>query len=84
MHYIYKTHDTCATKIEFDLNEGIVTNVEFTGGCNGNLQAIPVLIDGLKAEDVIKKISEIRCGNRTTSCAGQLAEGLSQAIAEQL
>lgn len=82
MHYIYKTHDTCSTQIEFDLDGKIVTNVKFTGGCNGNLQAIPLLVDGWNAEDVIAKVGNVKCGKRPTSCAGQLAEALSTALAE--
>ena len=84
MHYTYRTHDTCSTKVEFDLTQGLVSNVKFTGGCSGNLQAIPLLIDGWRAEDVIKKVSDVRCGDRHTSCVGQLAEGLRRAMAGEL
>lgn len=84
MHYIYRTHDTCAQKIEFDLENNVVTNVAFTGGCSGNLQAIPLLIEGWQAEDVIQRVKEVRCGIRSTSCAGQLAEALSLALSGEL
>lgn len=84
MHYVYHTQDTCATQIEFDLQDDIVSNVKFTGGCNGNLKAIPLLIDGWNAEEVIQRVSGVQCGNRPTSCAGQLAKALSLALSGAL
>ena len=80
MHYIYHTQGTCSSKIEFDLNERIVSNVQFTGGCNGNLQAIPLLVEGWDAEEVIRRVGGVCCGERMTSCAGQLARALSKAL----
>lgn len=80
MHYNFKTKDTCATQIEFDLEDGIVRNVKFTGGCNGNLKAIPILIDGMSASEVIEKLSEVKCGRRPTSCTAQLTVALKQAL----
>ena len=56
MSYIYKTKGTCSTEIELDLDGNIVRNVKFTGGCNGNLQAIPKLVEGLTVEQVEEKI----------------------------
>ena len=79
MRYKYKTKNTCSSEINFDLDAGIVTNVNFKGGCNGNLKAIPLLIDGWKAEDVIEKLRGVRCGMRPTSCADQLATALMAA-----
>ena len=79
MHYKYKTKNTCSTEIDFDLDGGIVTNVQFKGGCSGNLKAIPLLIDGWKAEDVIEKLRGVKCGWRPTSCADQLAAALTAA-----
>jgi uncharacterized protein (TIGR03905 family) len=80
MHYTYQTENTCSSQINFDLNEGIVSNVTFTGGCNGNLKAIPALIEGLPARDVARKLSNITCGRRPTSCADQLARALNRAM----
>lgn len=69
----YNTHGTCSTEVNFDLNDGIVTNVKFKGGCPGNLQAISSLIEGMSAEEVVKKLKGITCGEKTTSCTDQLA-----------
>ena len=69
----YNTHGTCSTEVNFDLNDGIVTNVKFKGGCPGNLQAISSLLEGMSAEEVVKKLKGITCGEKTTSCTDQLA-----------
>ena len=82
MHHSYKTQSTCASRIDFDLENGIVKNVRFTGGCDGTLTAIPILIDGWKAEDVIAKLKGVRCGFKNTSCTDQLARALEQALKE--
>ena len=62
MSYLYKTKGTCSTQIEVDLDGNIVKNVKFTGGCHGNLQAIPRLVEGMTVEEVERRISGIRCG----------------------
>ena len=82
MEYTYETKNTCSTIIKFTLNGNIVTNVEFVGGCPGNLQAIPKLVDGMTVEEIEKKISGIICGRRGTSCADQLAKAVRQAYEE--
>ncbi len=74
MGYLYKTHGTCSTLIEVELDGNIVKNVVFTGGCNGNLQAIPRLVSGMTIEEVEQKIGGISCGGRPTSCGDQLAK----------
>ena len=76
----YNTHGTCATKINFDLNDGIVRNVEFIGGCQGNLHAISTLLEGMPAEEVVKKLKGITCGDKTTSCTDQLAIALQEQL----
>ena len=76
MHYEYKTENTCSTLIEMDIDGGVVSNIKFTGGCNGNLKAIPVLVDGMKAEDIAARLSGITCGRRPTSCSDQLAKAV--------
>lgn len=82
MHYTYQTQGTCSTRIDFELENGIVHNVSFQGGCNGNLKAIPALIEGKSAEEVVSRISGIQCGFRDTSCADQLARALKAALSE--
>jgi uncharacterized protein (TIGR03905 family) len=79
MHYEYTPHDVCSTKIEFDLNGGKMTNLHFTGGCNGNLKAIGILTEGMDADDVIAKLQGNSCGGRPTSCADQLTKALIEA-----
>ena len=84
MKYTFKTKNTCAREIEFELKENIVTNVKFLGGgCPGNLQAIPKLVEGMKVDEVIEKLEGIRCGLKSTSCADQLVQGLKVAINNQ-
>ena len=83
MHYQYKTERTCSTLIEMDINDGIVTNVQFTGGCNGNLKAVPRLVDGMKAEDIAEKLSGVTCGFKGTSCGDQLAKAVLAAKAAE-
>ena len=71
MKYVYKTKGTCSTLIELELEGNIVHNVKFTGGCNGNLQAIPKLVEGLTVEQVEQKIGGISCNGRGTSCVSR-------------
>ena len=73
MEYIYKTKGTCSSKIRLDINDDVVTNVVFTGGCDGNLKAIPRLVDGMTVEQIEEKCKGIHCGFKSTSCADQLA-----------
>ena len=80
MSYLYKPKGTCSTLIEVELDGNIVKNVKFTGGCNGNLQAIPKLVEGLTVEQVEQKISGISCNGRGTSCGDQLAKACRFAL----
>ncbi len=80
MTYTYKTQGTCSRKITFDLEDGIVKNVNFEGGCNGNLKGISALVEGRPAEEVISSISGITCGFKSTSCPDQLAKALHEAL----
>ncbi|MCC8150618.1 MAG: TIGR03905 family TSCPD domain-containing protein [Lachnospiraceae bacterium] len=73
MEYHYKTQNTCSTNIKLDIEGNISRNIEFTGGCNGNLKAIPRLVDGWTVEQIEEKCKGITCGRRPTSCADQLA-----------
>lgn len=80
MHYEYKTKGTCASRITFDVEDGVVKNVAFTGGCNGNLQAVSRLVEGLTVEEVKQRCGGIRCGFKSTSCADQLVTALQEAL----
>lgn len=79
MKYTYRTKGTCSRSISFDIEDGVVRNVQFEGGCNGNLKGIGSIVDGMKVEDVIDKLSGIRCGFKSTSCPDQLAQALREA-----
>ena len=79
MKYTYKTKGTCSSLIELELEGNVVHNVKFTGGCNGNLQAIPRLVEGLTVEEVESKIKGISCNGRGTSCGDQLARACREA-----
>lgn len=80
MEYIYTTENTCARNIKVEINGNIITNVEFLGGgCNGNLKAIPRLVDGWTVEQIEEKLSGITCGRRPTSCADQLVRAAKEA-----
>lgn len=74
----FQTRGTCAAAIDIEVNDGIVESVKFLGGCNGNTQAVSILVKGMKVEDVIDRLKGIRCGFRTTSCPDQLAQALEQ------
>ena len=79
MEYTYKTRGTCSSKITFDFNGGVVSNIRFTGGCNGNLKGISALCEGKTADEIEKTLKGIRCGFRETSCPDQLARAVREA-----
>lgn len=80
MHYEYHTRGTCSSVISFDIDEqDHISNVSFTGGCNGNLKAVSSLVDGLTVDEIEKKVKGIECGFKGTSCADQLAQAVRQA-----
>lgn len=75
--YRYNTSGTCSKMIEFELtDDGVVGNVVFYGGCDGNLKGISALVQGMNVDDAIKKLTGIRCGMKATSCPDQLAQAL--------
>ncbi|MBE5945204.1 MAG: TIGR03905 family TSCPD domain-containing protein [Lachnospiraceae bacterium] len=76
----YRTKGTCSQTIDFDIVDGKVTNVKFFGGCNGNLQGIAKLVEGMTPEEVIAKLEGIKCGFRPTSCPDQLATALKETL----
>jgi len=78
MQYEYKTKGTCSQRIFFDIEEGKVKNVQFVGGCNGNLKGIAALVEGMDLAEVISRVEGIRCGMKATSCPDQLAQALKE------
>ena len=81
MRHIYQTHGTCSQQITIDLSDdGIIQDVCFLGGCNGNLQGISSLVIGQPAERIIERLEGIRCGYKATSCPDQLAHALREAL----
>lgn len=82
MTYEYKTKGTCSSRITFDLDGDVVTNVKFTGGCNGNLKGISSIVDGMTVEEISKKLDGITCGFKSTSCPDQLAKAVTEAYKE--
>jgi uncharacterized protein (TIGR03905 family) len=76
----YKTTGTCSTSIDLDVVDGIVRNVKFTNGCNGNLQGIARLVEGMRGEDAIEKLRGIKCGFKNTSCPDQLSYAIEEAM----
>ena len=83
MSYTYKTKGTCSTQIEVELDGEIVKDVKFTGGCHGNLQAIPRLVEGMTVDEVERRLSGISCHTKGTSCGDQLAKALREAYEAQ-
>lgn len=84
MRYTYYTSGTCSTQIDFEIDDqGILRDVQFYGGCDGNLQGISILARGMKVTDIISKFQGIRCGYKSTSCPDQLATALSEVMAKK-
>lgn len=80
MNVSYTPSGVCSRNISFDLEDGIVKNVKFIGGCNGNLQGIGKLVEGMKAEEVITRLESINCNGKGTSCPDQLARAIKANI----
>lgn len=79
MRYTHKNNGVCAVAVSFDLEGDVVSNIEFTGGCNGNLKAISKLVDGMTVDQIEEKLKGNLCGSKNTSCADQFAIGVRQA-----
>ncbi len=73
---------TCSSRIDFEIDGDILKSVQFTGGCNGNLKGIAALVEGMRVEDVIKRLEGTKCGFKQTSCPDQLATALKAALRE--
>ena len=79
MEFTCKTQGVCSREITFEIEDGKVKNVQFFGGCNGNLKGIGALVEGMNVDEVIARVEGIRCGSKTTSCPDQLAQALKAA-----
>lgn len=74
----YQTNGTCSREINFEVVDGKLHNVRYTGGCNGNLQGVSALVEGMDVHEAIAKLKGIKCGYKQTSCPDQLARALEQ------
>ena len=80
---VYKTRGVCSQLINFEVEDGKIKNVSFVGGCNGNLQAVGRLVEGMTTDEAVKRLKGICCGPNTTSCGDQLARAIEQAKSEE-
>ncbi len=78
MTYTYKTKGTCSTNIELEVEDGVIKDIAFWGGCSGNLQGISRLVIGMPVDTVISRLEGVRCGTRPTSCPDQLCKALHE------
>ncbi|MBR3968691.1 MAG: TIGR03905 family TSCPD domain-containing protein [Clostridia bacterium] len=76
MKFTYRTNGVCSRSIDIEIEDNIIKDVSFVGGCNGNLKGIGELTKGMNIDDVITKLENIKCGFKNTSCPAQLAEAL--------
>ena len=79
----YKTHNVCSREIHFNVENNIITHVEFLGGCSGNTQGVARLIQGMDVDEAIRRLDGIHCGPRPTSCPDQLARALKEYKTQQ-
>ena len=79
MQYTYYPKGVCSRKIDLEITDGIITSVKFTGGCHGNTQGVSRLMEGISAEDAIRRLEGINCMGKGTSCPDQLAKALKEA-----
>lgn len=82
MTHKYQTRGVCARSVTFDLEDGTVRNVRFEGGCSGNTQGVAALVEGMSAEEAVRRLAGIRCGFKSTSCPDQLAQALQKTLQE--
>lgn len=78
MHITYNTKGICAARVECDIEDGVVKNIEFLGGCDGNHKGLAALAEGMTPEEAAKRLRGITCGRRDTSCPDQLARALEE------
>ena len=79
-HYSYSPKGVCSVQIDFDIEDGLLHNVRFTGGCNGNLKAIGRLVEGKPATEIADILRGNQCGMRGTSCADQFSKAIDEAV----
>lgn len=82
MKYKYETRGTCSKEINFDIEGDIIKNIEFYGGCPGNLKAIAKAVEGKTVEEIENLFKDIKCGNKSTSCSAELAKAVRKAYEE--
>ena len=80
MEYNYRPRGVCARDLSFEVEDGKLKNVQFYGGCNGNLKGIALLVEGMPIEEVREKLQGVRCGHKATSCPDQLAQAIGQIL----
>ncbi len=78
----YKTKGTCSREINFEISDGKLHNVQYIGGCNGNLKGVGALVEGMEIHEAIRRLKGIKCGLKSTSCPDQLATALEQYLAD--
>jgi len=76
--YEFETNGTCSTRICFDIENGKLHSVKFDNGCNGNLKALGILVEGMDASEIYKKLKGVKCDNKETSCGDQLARAIEK------
>ena len=78
MKYSYETTGTCSSRIDFELSDGKIYRLSFEDGCDGNLKALGILAEGMDAAELARKLKGVKCGDRGTSCADQLARAIEK------
>ena len=82
-HITYKTKGVCSKQIDMEIDNGVIVDAKFTGGCSGNTQGVAALVVGMTVEEAIKRLRGIKCGFKSTSCPDQLAVALEEHIASK-
>ena len=82
MTYSYRPQGVCARGLSFEIEDNIVKNIEFMGGCSGNTQGVAALAEGMDANELIERLAGIRCGFKSTSCPDQLAKAVAKPLEE--
>ena len=80
MQYEYNNKGTCSRQIIFEIEDGKVYNVQYIGGCNGNLKGISKLVEGMEVQEVISRLEGTTCGMKNTPCPDQLAQALKETL----
>ncbi|MDD3394645.1 MAG: TIGR03905 family TSCPD domain-containing protein [Anaerotignum sp.] len=83
MHYNFNTKGVCAARLEFDVEDGVIKNVAFLGGCEGNHRGLAALAEGMTPDEAVKRLRGITCGTKKSSCPDQLAVALEEFVKNQ-